>query len=207
MPLQAWGSFFCEVWGLVLLWNPPWNPGRFDGPLGHALSPVAMEDVDAHVGPPSCLGCEAADSSVSPAQGPGAGPLPPAALLFTSVPQHKELVSGGKPAVVVRTLLRPAPPPLALPHERAQATSLGAAESGQKSRLGAAWSLPRCPIASRAERPGGSGERDWHHLSDHRAGPPGKGALWAWSGAGVWPRRPVEEGAGGNLAKWLKLPC
>lgn len=60
----------------------------------------------------------------------------------------RRLASGGKPAVV-GILLPPAH--RHLPQEGAQATSLRAARSGQKSRLRAARSLPNCPTASRAE--------------------------------------------------------
>lgn len=148
MPLQAWGSFFWEVWGLVLPCNPPLNPGRFDGPLGHALSPMAMEDVDAHVGPPSCLGCEAAAFSVAPASrtwGWASAPSP-AALLFTSVSKHKEARSAGKPAAGVEILLRPAshrhwPCPRRGPQPRPSEQL----EVARRAGSGLLGPLPKCP--------------------------------------------------------------
>lgn len=122
-------------------------------------------------------------------RGPGAGPLPPAALLFTSVSKHKEArlsrkacSSGGD---IPPTSL---PPPLALPEERAQATSSGAAGSDQKSRLKAAR-----PPAQVSNRPPGQ--------NDLEARASETGTTSVTTGQGPWEEGSLGMVRGGHVAK------
>lgn len=188
MPLQAWGSFFWEVWGLVLPCNPPLNPGRFDGPLGHALSPMAMEDVDAHVGPPSCLGCEAAAFSVAPASRTwGWASAPSSSALHIRLKAQGGSLSGKACGGGGDTPPTSLPPPLALPQERAPATSFGAAGSGQKSRLRAAR-----PPAQVPNRPPGQ--------SDLEAQEGETGTTSVTTGQGPWEEGSLGTVRGGHVA-------
>lgn len=89
MPLQAWGSFCQEMQGLGP--SPPLHPDL--EPLLGRATPLWPERTRVL----TCSCCEAADFPVFLLpRGPGAGPLPPAALSCTSVSKHKEVRLGRK---------------------------------------------------------------------------------------------------------------